>query len=47
MIIKIGRYRFQISIRIVHWKLPKLKGIWDGEKLISKKEWKKKNNNGN
>lgn len=41
-IIKIGRHRFQISIKIKHWKLPNLKGIWDGKELISKRKYKKR-----
>ena len=41
-ILKIGRHRIQISIKIKHWKLPNFKGIWDGKELISKKEWDKK-----
>ncbi len=43
MKIKIGRHRIQISIEINHFKVSNLKGIWDGDELISKRKWKKRN----
>ena len=39
--IRIGKHMWGITFQVRHTKLPKLKGILDGEKLVSKRKWKK------